>query len=110
MKENMEPIESWELSILALCVWREARGEPDNAKLGVAWTVVNRARKPGWWGGPDITWVITHPFQYSSFNPNDPNATKFPQTTDESFKECLEAADGAHSSLYLDPTKGATHY
>lgn len=89
----------------ALVAWREARGEPTAAQLGVIWTVENRAAKPGWWGKDEVS-VILFPEQYSSFNKNDPNATKFPAANDPVFTNILVMAQAPG----VDPTNGATHY
>jgi cell wall hydrolase len=91
--------------LLALCAWREARGEPLDAQRGVIWTILNRAAKPGWWGR-DIISVILCPYQFSSFNQNDPNATKFPAPNDPAWPEILLAAVAPGT----DPTGGATSY
>jgi len=95
--------------LMALCLWREARGEPVNAKLAVACVIRNRARHPSWWGGPSISSVVLKPKQFSSFNSDDPNAVKWPKPFDSSWQACLEIAqqviDGAP-----DVTEGATHY
>jgi len=103
--------QSYELSLLMLCVWREARGESDfNAKLGVAWTVKNRVALQGWMGRTYPA-VITKPWQFSSFNVGDPNASKFPLPhEDKSYQDCLSAAGTAYQGLGSDPTGGATHY
>jgi cell wall hydrolase len=100
----------YDLFLLALCVWREARGEPLEAKTGVAWTVKNRAANPSWWGGPSYSSVILRAFQFSSFNHNDANATKWPVETDTSWMASLEVAALVFSGNSSDPTGGATHY
>lgn len=102
--------QSYELSLLMLCVWREARGENPQAQLGVAWTIKNRLALQGWMG-KTYPAVILKPFQFSSFNPGDPNATKFPITpSDLAFQPCLMAAKAAYDGVGTDPTGGATHY
>ncbi len=106
----------YELALLMLCIWREARGESDEAKLGVAWTIKNRVALQSWMGKSYVG-VILKPFQFSSFNgPDhegrvDANSTKFPiPTTDPSFGPCLMAAKRAYEGTSPDPTAGATHY
>jgi len=100
----------YELTMLMLCVYREARGELDDAKLGVAWTVKNRLALQGWMG-KTYPAVITKPFQFSSFNANDPNASKWPDPqTDAAYPACLSMARMAYDGLANDPTNGATHY
>lgn len=91
--------------LLALCAWREARGQTPAAQRGVIWSVLNRAQKPGWWG-KDIVSVILHPFQYSSFNSGDPNALKFPNNSDPVFAQIAAMAQDPG----VDPTGGAVNY
>jgi hypothetical protein len=80
--------------LVALCVWREARGEPYEAKLGVVWVLRNRSKMSpaqGWPDTPDAN--VLKPFQFSSFNSNDPNANLYPVgTQDPAFADCLKAA------------------
>lgn len=100
----------YELSLLMLCVWREARGEPNDAKLGVAWTIKNRVALQSWMGRT-YPQVILKPFQFTSFNPGDPNAARFPlPPADIAYADCLTAAKSAYQGLGADPTGGATHY
>jgi N-acetylmuramoyl-L-alanine amidase len=97
------------LYLLALCVWREARGEILLAKLAVAWSIRNRVMRPSWWGK---TWedVILKPWQYSSFNAKDPNATKLPHSEDLSWEASWQAAEEAFLGTGSDPSEGATSY
>ena len=99
----------YEVFLLALCVWREARGESLDAKRGVAWVVRNRAAHASWWGTNVIS-VILKPAQFSSFNPGDPNATKWPAPQDSSWIASLEVAAEVLNSANADPTGGATYY
>ena len=101
--------QSWEFGLLALCTWREARGEPYRGKLAVAWSIRNRVFHPSWWG-KTYPEVILKPFQYSSFNHNDPNAVQMPLHDDTSFSECLAVCEDAYSGIGSDPTNDATHY
>lgn len=105
--------QAWEYALLALCIWREARGEPYRGKLGVAWSIRNRVMDPkkNWWG-EDYESVVLKPWQYSSFNANDPNAAKFPgdPKKDPAWSECMAVAEDVYSNIIADPTGGATHY
>lgn len=77
--------------VLALAVYREARGESLEGKRLVAQTIENRVRDPRW---PDTyVGVITQPWQFSAFNKNDPNALVFPSERDPQWPDCVEAAD-----------------
>lgn len=98
----------YEYILVAICCWREARGESLDAKIAQIWSVKNRVLKPGWWGKDWVT-VILQPFQYSSFNMQDVNATKWPSTSDHSWIDCLTAVNRVQNGA-PDPTDGATHY
>lgn len=92
----------------ALCVWREARNQTHAAKVAVARSILNRVNHPSWWG-VDLVSVILKPWQYSSFNKNDPNAVKLPQETDTSWVDSLQAVEDVLGGG-TDPTGGATSY
>lgn len=95
---------------LAFVAWREARGESDEAKLGVMHTVLNRVAKPGWWGNT-VSTVVTKPWQYSSLtDAKDVQLTKWPTDKDATWLTCLDQANGCLAGLEDDPTRGATHY
>lgn len=107
----MDAPDAYPIVLFALCLWREARGELYTTKTGVAWTIRNRVKNPRWWGH-DWIGVILMPWQFSSFNHNDPNSSKFPMTTDPVWPECLEIASKVYSeppTLY-DNTAGAVSY
>lgn len=95
--------------LLALCCWREARGESLDAKIAQCWSVRNRVDRPGWWGH-DWQSVILKPWQYSSFNWNDPNVNRWPEDDSPSWGECQQAAEEVMLASVSDPTNGATHY
>ncbi len=78
-----------------------------SAKLGVAHVVRNRcalAPREGWHNS--IAANVLKPFAFSSFNPGDPNAEKYPAPGDPSWKESLAAAE----SVEADPTLGGVFY
>src|SRR5580698_3087561 len=98
-----------DLELCALCVWREARGEGLLGKRGVAHVILNRASEPGWWGST-IQSVILFPFQFSSFNPSDPNADKWPLEDDPSWMDSLNVAQDVLVNNDSDITNGAVYY
>lgn len=102
-----EPYASDPTQLLALCVWREARGECIEAKLGVVWTVLNRCHTRGQGFQPDIAGNVLKPGAFSSFIDGDPNATKYPCPDDPSWHDSLQVAQAAGIS---DPTRGAVFY
>lgn len=105
----MTSAEMYDMVLLGLCIWREARGESKIAQVGVAWTIKNRVLKPSWWG-KDYVDVILKPYQFSSFDHNDPNAVKFPVPDDASWVQCFEVAQDVYEGITEDPTAGCTHY
>lgn len=100
-----------DLNIMARTLWGESRGEPYEGKVAVAWVILNRAEKGGWWGST-ISDVCRKPFQFSCWNSNDPNSSRLPSITfsDPAFPDCLKAVGGVLSGNCPDPTNHSTHY
>jgi N-acetylmuramoyl-L-alanine amidase len=105
----MTPQQAWELSLLALCGWREARGQSLQAIQAQLWSVRNRVLHPSWWGH-GWAGVILDREQYSSFNSNDPNAAKFPTVADAIFPQILNIAATVYAGACDDLSKGADSY
>lgn len=105
------PVTFGAIDVLARTLWGEARGEPAEGKIAVAWVICNRVAKPRWWGR-DVISVCRKPWQFSCWNENDPNRTKLLAVTPatESFLRCIARAAGVLAGIYTDPTGGATHY
>ena len=92
--------------VLALAVWREARGESKAGQRLVAQVIENRVHDPRW---PDTyVGVITQHLQFSAFNMNDPNVVKYPSETDPAWPNCVDAADVVLNSI--EPLTNANHY
>ena len=101
--------DAWEIVLLALCLWREARNQNGPAITAVACSIRNRVQKPGWWGHDWVS-VILCGQQYSSFNRDDPNATLLPSSTDSVFPVCLEIAESVWNGSQADTVNGAESY
>src|SRR5438132_13078177 len=100
----------YELILLSLTIWREARGESTEAKTGMAWVIRNRVMNPGWWGTSWET-VITKRWQFTSMTgDSDPNLNKWPSPQDTSWTACLAIADDVYNGRGIDPTAGSSHY
>jgi N-acetylmuramoyl-L-alanine amidase len=105
------------LALLELCCFREARGEPLETQRAQMWSVRNRVLHPCWWNEskhpmPSL-WhaTILKPWQYSSFNENDPNSKVWPHDTDPIFIGiCRIASPVFLGSDTVDPTEGAQYY
>lgn len=100
-----------DLDTMARTLWGEARGEPLEGKIAVAWVIKNRADNPSWWGD-SIFSVCKKPFQFSCWNMGDPNRSKLICVTpqDAMFRDCLMVTAGVLTRNYPDITGGANHY
>lgn len=94
--------------LVALCVWREARGCSFDAKRGVVWVLLNRRRMaPAQGFQSTMDGNVLKPWAFSSFAENDPNSTKYPAVeSDPSWDECVRAV----AEPGEDPTNGACFY
>ena len=96
--------------MLALLVWREARAEPREGQIAVAFTVLNRCYRPSWWGHT-ILEVISKKWQYSSLtDPHDPQLTRWPVESDESWWASLAAACDVLDGKVSNPVPTADSY
>ena len=94
--------------MLALAIYREARGQDLTGKIAAGCVIRNRVQHPSWYGG---NWfdVITKPYQFSSFNPGDRNSAVFGSATDRAWQDSIAAALRVMGGE-PDPTGGATFY
>lgn len=98
----------YSVTLLALTLWREARGEPSEGRRAIAHVIRNRTvATHGDWVG-----VITKRWQFTSINgpQNDPNLTKWPQLGDAEFNDCMKIATDVYIGADVDPTGGAVNY
>jgi len=96
-----------DLEALALCVWKEARGEGENGMRAVAHVIMNRVGKPGF--GNTIQAVIFDRNQFTSMSvPSDPEYDLEPQNGDPQYEYCETLAQ----NIGTDPdlTNGALYY
>lgn len=95
---------------MALCIWREARGESAQGKTGVGCVLRNRAAiSPREGFAKDIVGNVVKPWAFSAFNANDPNASKWPSVNDPAWIESCDVADSVLAGC-LDVTAGAVFY
>lgn len=95
--------------MLALCIWREARGEPAAGKIAVGEVIRNRMKANARWRNT-ISGVVTQPKQFSAFNEGDPNAVKFPKPDEQAWLESCASAVLIMQDASDDIAKGANHY
>lgn len=95
--------------LLRMCGWAEARGEPRRGLLAVLHVIRNRALKADSTLGREIT----RPWQFSSFNQDDPNRGLLMKAADTD-RVTWSAVDAVcelfEQGCTVDPTGGATHY
>lgn len=112
-----------DLVTMTLTVWAEARGETREGWKAVAWVIRRRAENPGWWsrqrgdGIPDdtISAVCRDPWQFSCWNPSDPNRSRLDSLATRERPEYLAIRGVCRQVLEAtsdddDPTNGADHY
>ena len=111
-------IKEMEVDVLARTLYGEARSESRAGVEAVAHVILNRVKhaqsKGGkFWWGHDIVSVCQTPYQFSCWNPGDPNRQKLMAVTDKNihFVTCLRIARRAvYGGLGDDNTHGADHY
>ncbi len=92
--------------MLALCVYREASNQSYEGKRLVAQVIANRVHDKRW--PSTYVGVITQKWQFSSFNPEDPNNSRWPKQNDSAWAESLKAADEVLNGEV--PISVANHY
>jgi N-acetylmuramoyl-L-alanine amidase len=108
MSANLK--EDIDIAFIALTVYREARGESDEGKLAVAFSIMQRVKHPAWWGN-DALDVVFHPYQYSSMTvKGDPNLTVWPRSDDPAWQACINAAVSAYYATQPNPAPEADSY
>ena len=98
--------------VLARLVFGEARGEGDEGRIAVAWTVLNRLAKSKRRYGSTITKVCLRRSQYSCFGSGGHLAAMLePWDNDpESWAGCCAVADAVLEGREPNPVPGITHY
>ncbi|MEQ9486045.1 cell wall hydrolase [Coleofasciculus sp. F4-SAH-05] len=105
-----------DIDILARTIYGEARGESDQGKEAVAWSVINRVNyaqaRGGYWWGNTIRDVCLKPWQYSCWNRNNPNRPVILNVTASNsvFARCLKIAEDVIARRISTPVDDATHY
>lgn len=95
-------------------VYGEARNQPFEGQVAVAFVIRNRATwdPPSWWGHR-VAAVCRHPFQFSCHNVGDPNGAVIAALSDTSLLYTAlmnGVVKPVMAGVILDPTDGATHY
>ena len=111
--DRKSPLEDQKPHILmAICVWAEARGEPQSGKLAVAYVIRNRMKDRRW---PDtLKEIILQPMQFQGVW-NHKHMVRLLDPTgvdmhDEPWQDCIQACADSLTGRLDDPTNGATHF
>lgn len=100
---------------LARTLWGEARGEPLEGQVAVAWVIRNRASRSQFAGklvGREgaAAAVCLAPWQFSCWNESDPNRAKLLVLREDQCRREIGVASNVLDGLVPDPTNGADHY
>lgn len=100
-----------DVDVVARTIWGEARGEGEAGMIAVANVIMNRVARPGWWGRTPRE-VCQKKWQFSCWNPTDPNLMRLLTVDDsnQAFASALEIAARAVAWQLPDITNGATNY
>lgn len=101
-----------DLDILSRTIYGEARGEPFEGKVAVGRVIINRSNSNKWFGGATIARTCQMPWQFSCWNPNDPNRAKLLAVSKDkpSMQNCIRAAEAAERGEGPEWLVGCTHY
>ena len=100
------------LELLALCCWREARGEGEDGMRAVGHVIINRSKvTPYTRYAQPIFQVIMERGQFTSMsNPHDPEYRLHPAFNDRQYAFCLSIGPALIADTDKDNTNGALYY
>ena len=107
-----------DIDVLAKTIYGEARGEYARHDAGLAGLIavgnvaMNRLKAQSWFG-KTLREVCLKPYQFSCWNPNDPNHDKLHSSTvtiEPLFDICRWVAENVAEERWPDLTKGSDHY
>ena len=104
---------AFDLEILVRTVYGEARSEPFEGKLAVAYSILTRWKSKKWYAGKTAASTAMMDRQYSAWNSGkefDKNRRAMCDATEAELVECANAVTAAITGTEPDPTDGATHY
>ena len=99
---------------VAQTIFGEARGESWNAKVGVAWVIINRKEAPRYYFGYTIPNVVRKPWQFTCWRRKNVNYKKIhnplKHESVDTWLECYIAARLVLREQVKDNTGGALYY
>jgi N-acetylmuramoyl-L-alanine amidase len=102
---------STDWDIFGRTLYGEARGELFEGQVAVAWVILNRVKRQGWYG-KTVSEVCLKPYQFSCWLETDPNYQLIKAATYESptLRRCLGIVALCESGDLPDPTGDAINY
>ena len=99
-----------DVDIAARTIWGEARGEGFAGMQGVMNVISNRVKNGSF--GSGFAGVCKKPFQFSTWNRDDPNYPLILQVgfNDKNFQIAMSLAEQGEEGNLVDITKGALYY
>src|SRR4051794_15177463 len=92
MEAQMRKFTERDLDTMARTLYGEAEANNAADAKAIAWVIVNRADLPNW---PDsVAQVCLQPWQFSCWNPGDPNRDRILNAKSTWFERCREIALG----------------
>lgn len=82
-----------DIDILARTIYGEARGEKTIGKKAIACVVLNRYKSGKWFAGKTIAETCQKKYQFSCWNPTDPNRQKILEASDSELAEYKKIAE-----------------
>lgn len=101
----------WDKAVTALCIWREARGEPPAGQQAICHVILTRmgelnAKTPG-----AAATVVEAKWQFSSMTAvGDSQLILWPRKPDPKFDQIMDIVEKCFDGTLPDNTDGATHY
>ncbi len=108
----MNPQTAYDKVLCALTIWREARGESQQARNGVFHVILNRAAQSPKEGWPStVHAVCVQPWQFSCWNKGEPASVTWPLEKNKAdWQAWEEIQQMIESPLLADPTNGGNFY
>lgn len=106
------PQDATDLWVVSQTVYGESRGESEAGQTGVAWVIRNRQRYHSTWQGMTLAAICQAPYQFSCWNPDDPNCAALQALTlaNAGFAAIVGVVTRVLSDDLASPVGQATHY
>lgn len=103
---------TFDQEVMARTAIGEARGEGQQAMIGVMYTGLNRFNSNKWFHAPTIAGVFLKRMQYDCWTPEDVNYAYIVNLTPDLtlFRNAIEWAGSVIAGQIPDPSEQATHY